>query len=385
MTIAAMPSLRSGRSGRIEALDGYRAIAAVAVLATHVGFLTAASVNGRLAPVLSRLDVGVAIFFVLSGFVLFSPFVSSWLGALPRPSTAQYFWHRALRILPLYWVTVVIAAATIHRDGAWSVRETLVQALMLQSWQPGAQVLGLTQMWSLSIEIAFYVVLPLLVWALLRPRRTPAAVLAWLGVLAAASLVCRGMSVAMPEVFGSGASLQLPAHLDWFAAGMALAVFRECHRARVDLPGLMTARILAGLPGWCVVAALGCFALSTTPLGGPRQLAAPTGFENLAKHVLYLGVALFLILPVVLGERSWLSDALAAPLLLQVGAMSYGIFCLHLVVLEALYSVTGLALFSGWLWLVLPVTLVASLLVAAVTRSVVERPASRLRSLHGWG
>src|SRR5687768_15093619 len=105
--------------GRLAALDGYRAIAATAVLATHVGFLTGSSVDGPLAPMLSRLDVGVAIFFVLSGYLLYRPFLAAALDRRPGPSLRSYLWRRALRIVPLYAVVVISAWLLVRREGSW--------------------------------------------------------------------------------------------------------------------------------------------------------------------------------------------------------------------------------------------------------------------------
>ena len=59
---------------RLPALDALRAVGAAAVVGTHVSFATGATADPRWGGLLSRLDVGVAIFFVLSGFLLFRPY-----------------------------------------------------------------------------------------------------------------------------------------------------------------------------------------------------------------------------------------------------------------------------------------------------------------------
>ena len=90
------------RSGHVRhdqpALDALRAIAVLAVLTTHVAFQTGTTVNAWLGPVYARLDVGVAIFFVLSGYLLGRPFVAPSNGHGPalRPyALAQVPAHRA--------------------------------------------------------------------------------------------------------------------------------------------------------------------------------------------------------------------------------------------------------------------------------------------------
>jgi peptidoglycan/LPS O-acetylase OafA/YrhL len=364
---------------RLPALDGYRGLAAVAVLTTHVGYMTGTSTDGRLAPVLSRLDIGVAIFFVLSGFLLFSPAVARWLDGRPPPSARRYLRHRAVRILPLYWATLVLAAVAVRRQDDWTLEQTLVQAGLLQSFRPQDQTLGLTQMWSLSAEVVFYLALPLMGAALLRRHHSLRRVLAGIAALGLAGLAFRSAAATGLGPLDDQDSLQMFAHLDWFAAGMGLAVLRGAAERDRAAPGGRLAEALAVLPGWCLVGALSLFAIATTPLAGPRQLTPPTGMENLAKHVLYLGVAVLLVLPVVLARDSWLHRALSTAPLLRLGELSYGIFCLHLVVLEVLFDLSDLELFSGRLWAVWPSALLLSVAAAWLARQLIERPTARLR------
>ena len=63
---------RTHRTLRFPALDGLRIAGAVAVVSTHVGFTSGASLNGQQAGLLARLDAGVPLFFVVSGFLLYS-------------------------------------------------------------------------------------------------------------------------------------------------------------------------------------------------------------------------------------------------------------------------------------------------------------------------
>src|SRR4051812_409189 len=94
---------------RLPALDAVRALGALAVVAHHVGFATGVNLSGGpWSGWLARLDVGVAVFFVLSGFLLFRPWAHAQATARERPKTLRYLWRRALRILPAYWLTVVV-------------------------------------------------------------------------------------------------------------------------------------------------------------------------------------------------------------------------------------------------------------------------------------
>ncbi len=87
---------------RFPGFDGFRAIAALGVLVNHVAFL-----SGRtrletfgldLGPFFARLDIGVAIFFLISGFLLYRPFVERIFAGEARPALGPYLKRRFLRI-----------------------------------------------------------------------------------------------------------------------------------------------------------------------------------------------------------------------------------------------------------------------------------------------
>jgi peptidoglycan/LPS O-acetylase OafA/YrhL len=82
------PHLASGPPSheRFPLLDGYRAIAATMVVATHVGFQTGAAIHGPWSGLLARLDSGVAVFFLLSGFLLFRPISAAHLAGRSGPA-----------------------------------------------------------------------------------------------------------------------------------------------------------------------------------------------------------------------------------------------------------------------------------------------------------
>ena len=98
-------------------LDTMRAIGALCVLTTHTAFWAGDYVrHGTLGTVLARLDVGVAIFFVLSGFLLSRAWLARAADGAPGPATAPYFWKRALRIVPVYVITVVLALTFVQAN-----------------------------------------------------------------------------------------------------------------------------------------------------------------------------------------------------------------------------------------------------------------------------
>ena len=173
------PGRRFGRgpSGRAPPahqgpLDGLRAAAAGAVLLTHVGGLTGYTLTGTPASwVLSRGDVGVPIFFSLSGLLLYRRWATAALTGGRTGAVAVYLRRRALRILPAYWAVVLIALPVLNPGAArhawpWIQYLLLIQNYDSHPWWSGTGATGLAQAWSLVVEVSFYLILPFLAAAL---------------------------------------------------------------------------------------------------------------------------------------------------------------------------------------------------------------------------
>ena len=113
-----------GRHLDEPALTGLRGVAALMVLLTHVSFQTAYSIDAGMAGrVGSRLEAGVAVFFVLSAFLLYRPWSRALLLDDPRPRTGRYLWRRAVRVLPAYWATLLLVAVVGRPDGLSTVED----------------------------------------------------------------------------------------------------------------------------------------------------------------------------------------------------------------------------------------------------------------------
>ena len=84
----------------------------------------------------------------------------------------------------------------------------------------------------------------------------------------------------------------------------------------------------------------------------------------------------FLLLPLVLGPAGHAYPrSMASPVMRQLGTISYGIFLWHLFVLETGSRLIGITSFTGWFWLLWPLTVVGTVLFAHVSYVLVERPA----------
>lgn len=363
------------------ALDGYRALAAVMVVVTHVAYTTGFVLSGGLGHVLARFDFGVPLFFLMSGFLLYRPWVRTAFEGRARPDLRRYAVRRAARILPLYWLVVVVTLALLPELQPVAPQQWWVHLLGLQIYQPRGALEGLTQTWSLCTEISFYVVLPLLGAAAIG-RRARSLDDAWrrqvvlLTAMVAVSVVSNVLLVST-ALLPRQAGWWLPAYLDWFAAGMLLAVVEV--RRRLPSPP-RTVRVVdrAGADTvTCLVIAVSAFAIAVTPVGGAYDLSPTSPAQLLLKHVLYLVAAFFLLLPGVMHAGDGWPRALATSVPHRVGLVSYGIFLWHLVLLRGLMAALDLPFFSGGMWSLLALILPLTIVVAAVTYRLVERPAQR--------
>jgi peptidoglycan/LPS O-acetylase OafA/YrhL len=366
-------------------LDGARALAATAVVVTHAAFWTGHYNAGLLGRALARLDIGVAVFFVLSGFLLSRPLFLAAVERRPAPRPGAYLWRRALRILPAYWLAVAAAFLLLPGNRASGPAGWLRHLALLQAYGTNWFGEGLSHTWSLTTEVAFYVVLPLAGAGLVRLARRrperPTPVLIALGVAAVLGLGWLGwVWAARPST--APLDLWLPGFAGWFGAGIALAVLS------VSDPGWRPVRVLHALGSslaTCWSAAGGLFWIATSTVAGPISLTFPTPGQAVTRSVLYLGVATLVVLPLVFGDqtRGPTRMMLGSPPARFLGEISYGLFLFHVLVLAVGYRSLGMAPFTGNLVLVLLGTWLVGAALATAVHFLVERPLRRWRGLVG--
>src|SRR4051795_5052001 len=149
------------RSARIESL---RALAALGVLVGHAygwshGWQNVyATFHGR---VLLSGGFGVFLFFALSGYLLFLPFARQSYGSGGPISLGRYAINRALRVLPLYYV-VIATYLVVNSEGLRS--EWWRFALFLENFSARTVANVDGPVWSLVVEVQFYILLPLAAW-----------------------------------------------------------------------------------------------------------------------------------------------------------------------------------------------------------------------------
>jgi peptidoglycan/LPS O-acetylase OafA/YrhL len=169
--------------------------------------------------------------------------------------------------------------------------------------------------------------------------------------------------------------LWLPNYLDWFAGGMALAVLTCVPAETRALSGLRRSiRIWAGSGCSCAAVAAALMALCLLPLGMPRNLAPGLFWQWTAEHYLFLGCAFFLLLPLVLGQPGRVAGVLGSPTAALLGSLSYSVYLWHPQLMQWFQREFGWTPFKGHFLPVLGVTFGSSLLVAAASWYLVEKP-----------
>jgi peptidoglycan/LPS O-acetylase OafA/YrhL len=277
--------------------------------------------------------IGLVLFFVLSGFLLFRPFLRGGV------SLRSYFTRRFARIVPAYWVALVGAALLLWGGGGTpGIRLPDASSLGLfavfgQNYS-AATVMQLNPVtWTLCVEVAFYLVLPLIARRSLLPLLVVGG-LAW--------------NLFVHDVGGGQVMAKaLPAYLPYFAVGMAVAAWPV--RSRLPVFAITGVGLVVANGVWHSVAAP---RVVNPLLAVVADLPAAVGFGLVVAACAGGGLAW-------LGRLSW------------VGVRSYGLYLWHVPLILFLRRLDVLPLsFVPALLMVVPLALG----VAALSWRFVERP-----------
>jgi len=437
--VAVAPAVQSrvkprGRTvifGFVPALDGIRAVAVLGVMLYHGG-----------APLASGGFIGVNMFFVLSGFLITSILLGEWTRQLTI-RLGNFWARRARRLLPallLLLIGVAAYARFFATPGEFaSLRlDSLATLFYVANWHfilggtsyfsAAAQPSPLSHMWSLAIEEQFYIVWPPVVLVLLhlgrrlRPswRLVPVMAASVLGALASAAdmrwsflhgasvtrlyegtdtrcqdiLVGATLATAMAIWARRRRSVPIPVpdlddieftrvHPSVGTAGLGTpaAMLRDALRRRGPSIKPITAwelssvtvRMAAQVAGWAALAFL---------IVLWDRLSGPTGFLFGGGELLVAVAVAVVLFAVVTAQAGSLARALANPLFVYLGKISYGLYLWHFplfLLLDAerihLYGLPLLAVRIG-----------ATVVVATASYYLVELPIrqGRMVTLAEW-
>lgn len=345
-----------------------RGAAALGIIAVHVwmfvpntGLATPGTFSDEL---IGQLRLGMPMFFVLSGFLIFRPFAAAAIEGRPLPRLGVYALRRVARVGPAYWVAILLTAAVLASLGSGYAQPASVLPsflLFLQVYDPAAMGTLNPPTWTVAVEASFYLLVPLFailvaaVTARLSDRRHRRAVLA---------VACGGVLVAGAVVLGQ-ASLQgwgvdvrhtLPARLASFGAGMLVAVLaygrQVPRRGTIALAAAGTALVLMEA-GWLVFD-IGPTAMHQALVDTPASI----GFA-----LIIASVATGSLPGSVVFERGPLQ---------WYGTLSYGVYLVHFPVIYVLRTIDR---FPDQPAVAIALVLGISTVLAVVSWHVLEKPA----------
>lgn len=384
--ISSLPS-RIGRPATrtpyIPQIDGLRFIAITIVLIWHISLRAsrfADQINGEGGNVTNLYgwfphgETGVALFFFISGYVIAQPFLSR-----PRGQWRidKFYLQRFRRIYPPYFIAVTVCLLIVAASGFRSASELHAAGsgpLTIASW--GASVLYLhwllydtssrlnPPIWSLEIEIQFYILAPLLL-AIYRVQSRPALRIA-VGWLFVALLIIAASLVDLVHPFDGRFRFGLVAHIYLFVAGVVMADTVRIYEAFFKKVSIGFDAVFMG--GLSLLGAVGLYLtqVDTKPGGGWADIAC-NGIMLLAVLAIFSGA--------MMGQVS--RRFMGSPWIALIGTMCFSIYLVHVIVIEAVARLlrrvplhNAAAIWVSYIVVLVP----ASLLIGCLYYLVVERP-----------
>ncbi|HEY7834933.1 MAG TPA: acyltransferase [Ktedonobacterales bacterium] len=388
----------SGGAREIQALDGWRALAALGVLFLHA-YLTVPNpptFHGHaLGYIWYYFGAGVHLFFILSGFLLFQPYARAILRGEALPSPWRFYKRRALRILPAYWACLAILVlvnltAYLSLSGLANIATHLV-LIHDGFYQFNRAIEG--PFWTLAVEAQFYLLLPLVAAGIARVvgrSRSPARLIAGVVGFIAAAVLLREADAAgqaiLPRTHGiAQAMLSAALHVTMGAQGKYLEVFGVGMLASVLYAVTAQARAANSARLRRAGALLFLFGVALVPVlarevVGPGDQTPPFDLVNQPLHPLpvvgplLLGISFgAMVLGVLWGPRLLRAPFEWRPLRF-VGLISYSLYLWHQPLIFAAAPFTSRL--PGTLALVAALGVGFGLAIpfAYVSYSLVERP-----------
>jgi len=378
----------SDRTAHVDILDGLRGIAIAFVMWFHVWEITwqgaAFTVFGREIDFtfLARMGfVGVEIFFFVSGFCLFWPYARALAERRPMPTVKHFAYRRFIKIVPSYLLALsVLVALGSERDRSLDdgIKDVLAHVFFVHTWFQSyfGSIDGV--LWSLGVEVQFYLIFPLVVLAFVRwPRATALGLVALAFVWRYAVEQCCATG---PYNHFHQLANQLPAYLDLFAIGMFAAWI-----VAVVLPSVtftQRVRVIGTL-----VALAGC----AWVVGLIGNVDSVRGMHDYAEHWQVwnrfpFGAALLVVTVGSVAAFPLWHRLFANRVLVFLSVISYNAYIWHQLVARGLLwlkippiATTDPHNDPHWQLLALPIYLLAGVAVASVLTYAFERPLLRFR------
>ena len=370
----------------IRALDGLRALAALSIVAFHT-LLTLQFEYTPLSHAVNNswyyLSTGVQLFFVLSGFLLFLPYVRSMLDGRKLPSSRQFYRRRALRILPAYLVCLAIMVAVKYyaRHVPFSPGDVAAHIVLIHDSFPQFNRDYNGPFWTMAVEAQFYLLLPLMaliVACICGNRRSPWRIASGITLLIAGALTLRladtvviGSLTTNDSLINSPGGIFVLAtmgmqgkYLEVFAVGMLCALFYVLTVER----HMLSAKRVRQLGLIALVGAIACIALAIphVDIAGLMVVPGAQWGADVVGYPLLVGLGFGGLVLGILWGGQWIRYLFEAAPIRTIGLFSYSLYLWHLPIIHG-----NVPIFAG---IPLIVAIGIAFLVAYLSYQFVERP-----------
>lgn len=347
---------------RIPSLDGLRAISILLVLLGHSAsrFVAAAPALRPLSFLFDDAQVGVSVFFVISGYLITGLLLAE-LDRTDQIRLRRFYWRRAFRILPAFyaflaliallglWHVIAVESGDVARAGLFVWNYVPSPSRWDQSWWVGHS-------WSLSVEEQFYLLWPATLLVLRRKRAVRLAV-----VLILLVPVVRVASYFLFPAFRGRLGMMLHTRVDTLMFGCLLSLLSDG-----DLPRRLYERIARFRLHWFAAA----FLLVAAPLLADRFRGAYV--ITVGETIEGLAIATILVWAIH-AARSPAGRLLNSRLVVHIGVLSYSLYLWQQLFTADRY-VTDMYARVPY-----AVNLLAIFLCAEASYRLVEQPCLRLR------
>ncbi|MFT4120119.1 acyltransferase family protein [Bradyrhizobium sp.] len=341
--------------GRIPSLDGWRALAIISVMLTHLWATNKFHDDGPITHyVTMQGDLGVRVFFVLSGFLITHLLLTEY-EKFGRISLKAFYTRRILRIFPVYYaylfVLLALSAAGLYREGltAWIGAFTFTRDLIGQSSATG-------HFWSLAVEEQFYLIWPAAIvgLSLTRRRRLFSALLTGVMVICfVARLLPCAPELVCKTILRNHSPLM---YMDSIAVGCLMA-------PAIDSKTFWRWRPSLGLPASILLLASTLFVDVES---------------KLLSSILLTTQALLIAICVAVSataKSGIVFRTLNHPAIVQIGLLSYSLYVWHMIFLAHFIGppLAALPIYDWRLWWI------PSLIVAIISFHLFETPILKLK------
>ncbi len=313
-----MASITS-KNNHYDALTGIRAVAAIMIFVYHNRKYWKDDIHPELFRFFCEFNLGVQLFFVLSGFLIAKSY-----GAQPLQSFKsykKYFFQRIMRIMPLYWLIITL----YYLDPNFgNLQFSGLHYLLLHGFSSAHSLEVIAQAWSLTVEMSFYILAPILIVVLEKKLSY------LLYLLAALFFITIGIGMVWQVINGNPSAYFYPVEFVLmstfsgqsilFLAGILLAKYED----------KITTFSFSKYATW--IGGIG-FLLSIYSIGLFQKSRVDHGTNNWEGKMIFftfLPICVVLLFYGLMYQKTILQRFLASKILVQMGNASFAFYLVHI-------------------------------------------------------